>query len=814
MAIWVLGTDARREIDDLATASGDSSQWSLAQTEVEFLALESAVLAVLAGRTEDLSEVRKRYDIYYSRLQIAKTAAALKLIREIPSVVSTIQDLQRFIDSTVELIDGDDEALRAALPDMASQLAALKPHARALSLAGVRVFAERSVVQRDQVSGVLYKLAWSTALLLALLLCTVVVLQRISAASQRKTREIAKAESHLQAIVSSSIDAIIVTTQDGTIRDFNGAAERIFGYTRDVAIGRRVDQLLISEPARADFRRDAKALLSSHIPLELRESLSSQAVDMAGRHFPIEFSASQVETPDEVVVVTFIRDISVRVAAQDELVDALDRAVEGEKAKSDMLGVMSHEMRTPLNGVLGTLELLTVTELTDEQTRLVEAMSTSGQHLLEHVNNVLDMLRVDGGKAEATPGTFDVMEVVNSAVDGLRYSAGQRGNEISVTRHDLVPKLVFGDSYLLQRVLTNLLGNAIKFTENGSISVEVEAEHGSDEITFRIADTGIGIPEQELERIFEDFVTLDTSYQREMEGTGLGLGIVRRVMQILGGDVGVESQVGEGAVFWVRLPLPKMSLAASQQSLAALDDDMPALGASVLVVEDNKINRLVVSEMLSRMGCQVTEAVDGAMGIEIAARVAFDLILMDISMPKVDGIEACRQIKVSDGPNRTTPIVALTAHAGIEVGASLAGAEFDEILTKPLSIVTLRDTISEILDGRPPVRGEMTGSAAQELSALIGADRANQVRVRVEADIRGGLEALRDRDSETCGAARIAELAHRLCGSAGLVGMSDVHDACREIEAAARAGDVAEVAGLVEVALARLDASCAAVSDA
>jgi signal transduction histidine kinase len=355
-----------------------------------------------------------------------------------------------------------------------------------------------------------------------------------------------------------------------------------------------------------------------------------EAVNSDGQIFPVEPSISTAKTDGGEIYVSYIRDISKRVAAQNELVDARDKAVAGEKAKANLLAVMSHEMRTPLNGLIGSLQLLDGTSLSDRQKKFVDVMKTSGQMLLEHVNNVLDISRVDAGKVEKFEQNFDVPEAVNEVVESLKSTASERGNTLSfeVTRDDI--GTAFGDKARLTQILVNLIGNALKFTENGRVQVEVERDPNSDVVEFRVIDNGIGIPEDQRQQIFEDFVTLDSSFTRAVEGTGLGLGIVRRLVAILDGEIGVESEAGEGSVFWVRLPLKPVSLKpkTTKQTGDTLTKAVDQSGASFLIIEDNEINRLVAREMLAQMGYISFEANDGQEGVEAADRQAFDLIFL------------------------------------------------------------------------------------------------------------------------------------------------------------------------------------------
>ncbi len=789
LIIWLFSADARREINALATANADSTQWSLAQSEVEFLALEAAVRDATVGGSASLDEVRRRFDVFYSRVQTLTASASFEDVRRLPDVERSLQRLEEFLENAIPAIDGNDAMLSAALPEMKAGLQAQRNDLREISLASVRVFAERSERQRERVAGALRDLGIITFFLLAVLFGVVAILLFLMRASIRQTAEIALTQSRLQAVISTSLDGILVVGRDGRVIDYNGAAERIFGYSRDEAIGADMATLIVPDHLReahnaglARYRETGEMRVVGSGLLQL------EAKRKGGSTFPVELSINAAESEEGQIFVSFIRDISRRVAAENELVEARDKAVAGEKAKADLLAVMSHEMRTPLNGVLGTLQLLSGTKLDDRQRKYVEVMDTSGKMLLEHVNDVLDISRVDAGKAEVSSSAFDLLSLVDDVVGSLRSAADARGNILTVSDLGGGIGAVVGDEARLRQVLVNLLGNAIKFTENGRVSVEIEPVPGTDVIEFRIADTGIGIAEQDLDRVFDDFVTLDASYQREVEGTGLGLGIVRRLVDLMGGEAGVESELGEGTAFWVRLPL---------KGVASADADTEPLlfpepkgkqarslsNMSVLVVEDNETNRMVAREMLTKHGCRVAEARDGHEGVDRARSRAFDIILMDISMPKMDGIAAARAIRESGGPNTSTPIVALTAHALPDDIGRFREAGMDDVLTKPLSVDGLRDVLDQVAAHEGHTGGRQARNQAySDLAETLGAERARDVFERVGRELSDGFGELHRMIEHKDGFPAIAALAHRLAGSAGLAGYDDVHRALIEIE--------------------------------
>lgn len=778
--IWLISTDARREIDKLAIASADSLQWTLSQLEVEFLTYQNALLAAIDGRVE-VTEVRRRFDVFYSRTQIIKNSPSFEELLESTEIGETVRRIDDLLESAIPEVDGSDARTRAALPELYARTQDLQSDIRDISLAGVRIFAGRSEIQRENVGRALLDLGGIVFALMLVLLSFVAVLMLMMHALRRQNAEIAQTQNRLQSIVSTALDGIIVVDRDGRIIDYNRAAERIFGYSREEAIGADMEALVVPDNLMESHRTGMNRFREPGNRQVVGNGLFKlEARRKDGSIFPVEISINSADSDDGEIFVSFMRDISRREANERELVEARDRAVAGENAKAELLAVMSHEIRTPLNGVLGTLQLLTDTALDDRQRHFADVMETSGQTMLEHINNVLDISRLDAGKANPSDDIFDVNLLVNAVVDSLRGQANARDNLLKVSTFGDIGKKVCGDKARLRQILFNLLGNAIKFTEAGVISVEIERHPDSDDVEFRVIDNGIGIGKDSLDRIFEDFVTLDPSYQRAAEGTGLGLGITRRVIELLGGEIGVESEPGEGSVFWFRVPLPK----ETEDSATTGKTQDHYLGArkydvSVLVVEDNEINRMVVREMLLELGCRVAEADDGRKGVKLAAERRFDLILMDISMPRMDGLSATRMIRSSVGPNRTSPIVALTAHALPDETATFREAGISDVLTKPLARARLEVVLKTITKDTNPANA--ASSYHDDLADVLGEDGAVRLNGRAHAEITLGLSRLRQMHPHT-ERQEISAMAHGLAGSAALVGLHDVHAALVGIE--------------------------------
>ncbi len=401
------------QVDALATANSDSVQWSLAQSDVELLALLNAISNAQADDASSIAAVRTRFDVFYSRARKLATSPLLKELREDPAVVVALNRIEAYLDRMVTLIDSDDAVLRDGLPDLRDQTAALRKDVRDINIKGVAVLSQVSDEQRASIAKTLTLISYLALALFCILILSALLLLFLLSQERTRAKEQRQMRSRLSAMVSSSLDAVIAVDIKGTVIDYNGAAEGIFGYSRDEAIGAKMEDLIVpdhlKEAHHGGMDRYARTG-EKHVIGKGRVQLEARHKD--GRVFPVELSIASSESEEGEIFVSFLRDISRRVAAEHALTKARDDAVAGEKAKADFIAVMSHEMRTPLNGMLGTLELLDFEGQSPKDREYLEIIKASGKLLLHHVDNVLDISRAEAGKVELSERVFSVPALV------------------------------------------------------------------------------------------------------------------------------------------------------------------------------------------------------------------------------------------------------------------------------------------------------------------------------------------------------------------------------------------------------------------
>ncbi|MFP4474101.1 MAG: ATP-binding protein [Desulfatibacillaceae bacterium] len=500
--------------------------------------------------------------------------------------------------------------------------------------------------------------------------------------------------------------AVVEWDRDMRITEWNPAAESIFGHSRGHAVGKNCLELLIPGGRKASVEARWSGLLADRGGMKSMEVCRT----LAGQNIMCEWYFTPLVDQDGTVsrVACLAQDVTRRIRMEKELRAARDSAESASLAKSEFLAAMSHEIRTPMNAIVGMSELLLETELTPRQREYVQMLQSSSDTLLALIGGILDISKVESGQIELEKTPFDLVSLAEKTCEILAPRAGKKGLKLACDVDPAIPANVVGDPYRLRQILVNLIGNAIKFTERGVVTFNVAPERedevvglpddGSLPVRFTVRDTGIGIPGEKLEAIFDRFTQVDSSTTRQYGGSGLGLHIASRLVELMGGEIRVQSSMGEGSTFWFTIPLAPTPAREIRPALAESTEfhAPPSKRIRVLLVEDSRQNQFVVRAYLEGTPCEVDIAENGEQGVAMFKEHHYDLVLMDMQMPVMDGYTATRRIREwEEGRNNgRTPILAMTAHALAEDVDRCIGAGCDGHLPKPVKKSRLLSKIS------------------------------------------------------------------------------------------------------------------------
>jgi len=758
-------------------------------------------------------------------------------------------------------------------------------------------------------------------------------------------RQLSQSESWMRTMLETAVDGVITMQADGTIRDFNAAGERIFGWKREQVVGRSV-RMLIANP----LQPDAPLMQSSpealglhkdghHVPIrtayggalladrqvyvcfvtdisqqkkmeqQMRESEQqfrslignipgisyrslmrpgwpmlyvSDAVEPLTGYPPADFtgepplrSYGDLIHPDDHAGVAeglrraierktsfvleyrlvhrdgsirwmwehgsaimdergkviwldgVILDISGRRTMEEDLRQAKEKAEQAAAARAAFLANMSHEIRTPMNSIIGFTDVLLQGTLTAAQRRQLDTVRNAGRSLLRLLNEILDTAKLDRGAVELELRDYSMLALVDELSSTIGSNASGKGLSLSVHFDPALPPTLHGDELRVRQVLNNLLGNAIKFTTHGGVALNVtrERNEGRDEVHIAVSDTGIGIPADRIGAIFEAFTQADASMSRRYGGTGLGTTISKQLTELMGGRIWVESVEGEGTTFHVLLPLVLARSVIPHRPGTPVQ--LPPL--RILAADDVPQNLEVLLLLLSKLGHSVTGASDGGIALHLASEAQFDLVLMDVQMPGMDGLEATRQLREAEqrsGRNRT-PVIAMTASVLDQDREATAAAGMDGFTSKPVDIVALTQEMARVLGfgaGTAAVAAAASASSTPGATpAMNGAASQAQVLNAVQGlhmwagQEQAYLRALRAFAADNAGAA--AELtaagaagrhaaglqrAHQIRGAAANLGLEQLAEALGRLESALHAEDTAALPGLFGLAAQRL----------
>jgi PAS domain S-box-containing protein len=607
----------------------------------------------------------------------------------------------------------------------------------------------------------------------------------VEAEQKKSDQRLRDQQFYTRSLIESNIDALMTTDPSGIITDVNKQMEALTGCTRDELIGAPFKSYF-TDPERAE----------AAIKLVLREKkvtdyeLTARALD--GKKTVVSYNATTFYDRGRTLQGVFAaaRDVTERKRVEAELQQAKSAAESASRTKSDFLASMSHEIRTPMNAIMGIADLLAKTHLSPEQDKYVQIFRRAGDNLLNLINDILDLSKVEASQLELEQTGFSLTELLEKVMEMVAVKANEKGLALVCEIAPGTPTDLIGDPTRLCQVLLNLVGNAIKFTESGKVSVGVKPDQNSavpTSLRFTVSDTGIGIPAEKLGQVFERFTQADSSTTRRFGGSGLGLTISKRLVELMGGNIGAESEVGKGSVFSFAVPFEIWTDAGRAVVPVGTDAELPLRALHILLVEDSPDNRTITVAYVEDTPYQIDIAENGAIACKMFKAGHYDLVLMDRQMPVMDGLAATRAIRAWEQANDKplTPIIALTASALKGDREACLAAGCTAFLTKPIKQDVLLQAIRDYSTIVLPLPKEDSWMAAipvhknhrfaDRIPAYLQNCRQNGIAMQDALD-RVDFKAL-------------ANLGHQMNGSGGMFGFQAITDIGAAIEQAAESDD-------------------------
>lgn len=567
-------------------------------------------------------------------------------------------------------------------------------------------------------------------------------------------------------VVDDGSDIVLVVDYQGQILYHNASVKKL-GYRSRSLKGKSFFELMPAETVtdvRKKFVQCTKKARAAAVEFEFLTRSGER------RHY--EFNTINLKHDEGLAgLVLDCRDITERKKMAEELIEA-------QKTKDLFLANVSHEIRTPINGIVGMTTLLSQDTSPTEQHAYLTAIRAAAENLKVIINDILDLASIESGKLQYERIDFDLSHLLQTLADTFRVQAAEKGVALNVELAPEADKSFVGDPVRVNQILTNLVSNAVKFTHQGAITVRCKLEKKSGHmhhLRFQVEDTGIGIPSEKLSDIFESFTQADPSITRKYGGTGLGLTIARQLVSLQHGKISVRSEAGKGSLFTVVLPFPLARSSRQnkpqQKPETKLGDLLQFEPLSVLLVEDNEINRLYAGSLLKKWNCKVEMAENGKEAVEKHARQSFDLILMDVQMPVMDGYEATRLIRSGPSPASQVPILALTANASVKDVDKCLQTGMNDCVSKPFTPEQLFRRIQKFRPQRP------AGSSDEKLNLKYLHDASQQdaefVRTMVNAIVSNLPDSIRtiQEQTESKNWTKVAEAVHRIKSSLKMIGL-------------------------------------------
>ncbi len=777
------GRALKTQIDQLAVASSDNLGWNISQVNVDYKNFLANVLEPMTPGSEDGVEISAAeflklqiaFDIFYSRVDVI--GAALTRLATPLAGRDDYNFVVRKREKLAEIIDG----MRAPTHDDVYQFYLVakvaEPHIRTITTRGLQSLSTAQTEIRAKQYDTFTRFHASSFIILGFVLLSCLLAFRLWRDLEERSRNIEVSATNVRNAFEAAQSAVIFMDSDGLITQCNDAATTYFGTVQEDILGLDFVHGLLDIDSVNEFLLYQKTPFTHTIRLIARSSDYKQ--------FPIEMSGvwtKDVEGLDTYII--YLTDISEQLAAEEKLKTSRDEAKEASNAKSRFLATMSHEMRTPLHGLIASLDMIEETKLTQADQKLFKTALECSNRALEQVTSILDHTRLTRIKEVAQP--FAVRTVLEDIQAVLTPLAAANGNTLEMTflgegtefRYKGLPEA-------FSRVMYNLIGNAIKFTQDGSISIEMISTKGGTENTrclnFVVSDQGIGIANEDKARIFETFEKAKFNEEDSTRGSGLGLSIVKHSLEQMDSEIQMTSRLGRGSKFkfMLELEIAEDGIAIASpdvESVESKSGSHQVLQGAVLIVDDNNINRTVLGEMVSRLGYEPECVALGSEAVEAAKHEEYALILMDVNMPVMDGYEATRAIRSNAGKSRDSIILGVTALIPSDRDYSTESG-MDAMLAKPLTADRLERAINLHL-------GQATACApSDDIEQLVDPVIGKKLKAQSMVDAQTALRVLMD---PTTSWKERKDAAHYAVGSTGVVGFLQLSSMLSDAEEAAK----------------------------
>ncbi len=552
---------------------------------------------------------------------------------------------------------------------------------------------------------------------------------------------VAIATTEVKAIVQTAVSAVISINQYGIVHIFNPAAEKMFGWKSEEIVGKNIS-IIVPGVGSAAHNKYIQRYLETNDPHIVGIGREVEALRKDGSLFPANLAVGHCQlSEDDHLFVAFISDISDQKRSEKELLDAKNRAEEAARVKASFLANMSHEIRTPMNAIIGFSEILLQDSSLQESSRQhTNTILSSGRNLLNIINDILDFSKIEAGRINLENVCFHLSNIMQDILRTLEFKAAEKNLSLNLHISPEVPVRVMGDPTRLRQVIINLVGNAIKFTPSGSVSIEVAKAKDESLIQFSITDTGIGMLPSQSDKVFDAFAQADSSTNRRFGGTGLGTTISKQIVELMGGQIWVESRKGEGSTFYFTVHMnegKEYEHCLFEDSTLVQADFQSPRGFKVLLAEDIQANATLAIMRLEQQGHRVTWVENGQLAINAVLVDDYDVVLMDIQMPELDGLEATRQIRQKMGHSKKhLPIIALTASIMSEERQECRDAGMDGVVGKPIDFSELLSTMEVLVPEGRGITNDITFSSLHSSDSEI-----NFALLESFVDVEQGLNA-------------------------------------------------------------------------